>query len=160
MFLAFLVLTVLLPPQESTPDEVDTLQDLETLLKSQEHTMSQLDKQRSNIVSMLQRGKQLTVESTLPAVQESVATLENQWNKTYTKSSEALHKLKSKCIPYTQLEVYFAFGKLSGTELIPMARHRNRIFKVSLTRTMRLLFLAGTACLKYPKFILNFNSVS
>uniref|UniRef100_A0A8D8Q2T6 Nesprin-1 n=1 Tax=Cacopsylla melanoneura TaxID=428564 RepID=A0A8D8Q2T6_9HEMI len=80
--------------KESTADEVDTLHELETLLKSQEHTMSQLDKQRSNIVSMLQRGKQLQVESTLPAVHESVATLETQWNKTYTKSSEALHKLK------------------------------------------------------------------
>lgn len=75
---------------------MDTLQDLESLLKSQEHTMSQLDKQRSNIVSMLQRGKQLTTESSLPVVQESVSTLESQWNKTYTKSSDALHKLKGK----------------------------------------------------------------
>lgn len=79
--------------------EVPTLESLESLkkaLKHQETCLNQLEKQRANIVSMLQRGKDLLKDQHAPNfVSSEVQQLEVSWNETYGQNIETLKTLKN-----------------------------------------------------------------
>ena len=61
----------------------------------QETRLNQLEQQRANIVSMLQRGKDLLKDQHVPTfVSAEVQQLEHSWNDTYGHSIEALKTLK------------------------------------------------------------------
>lgn len=69
---------------------------LQSALSHQEGRLSQLEQQRSNIVSMLQRGKDLLKDQHAPQfVSLVVQQLESNWNDTYGQSMETLKSLKS-----------------------------------------------------------------
>lgn len=66
------------------------------MITQQEAAVSNLDNQRSNIISMLQRGRELAKDPHAPTfVSEQVADLETKWNKAYNTTLEKLNKLKS-----------------------------------------------------------------
>ncbi|XP_032455805.1 nesprin-1 isoform X11 [Nasonia vitripennis] len=79
--------------------EVPTLESLESLkkaLKHQETCLNQLEQQRANIVSMLQRGKDLLRDQHAPNfVSSEVQQLEVSWNETYGQNIETLKTLKN-----------------------------------------------------------------
>ena len=79
--------------------EVPTLENQESLkkaLKHQEICLNQLEQQRANIVSMLQRGKDLLKDQHAPNfVSSEVQQLEVSWNETYGQNIETLKTLKS-----------------------------------------------------------------
>lgn len=69
---------------------------LQTAVSHQESRLSNLEQQRSNIVSMLQRGKDLLKDQHAPPfVSLEVQQLESNWNDTYGQSVETLKTLKS-----------------------------------------------------------------
>ncbi|XP_076280585.1 muscle-specific protein 300 kDa [Lasioglossum baleicum] len=69
---------------------------LQSAVSHQETRLSQLEQQRSNIVSMLQRGKDLLKDQHAPQfVSMEVQQLESSWNDTYGQSVESLKSLKS-----------------------------------------------------------------
>lgn len=69
---------------------------LQTAVTHQESRLNQLEQQRSNIVSMLQRGKDLLKDQHAPPfVSLEVQQLESSWNDTYGQSVETLKSLKS-----------------------------------------------------------------
>lgn len=76
-----------------------TLENHESLnkaLKHQETCLSQLEQQRANIVSMLQRGKDLLKDQHAPNfVSSEVQQLEISWNETYGQNIEVLKALKN-----------------------------------------------------------------
>lgn len=73
----------------------ETLSSVETLLKQQETAVAQLDAQRGNIVSMLQRGKELSKDAAAPEfVKQQVKSLENEWNQAYSQTLEKLNTLR------------------------------------------------------------------
>jgi nesprin-1 len=79
--------------------EMPSLESLESLrkaLKHQETCLSQLEQQRANIVSMLQRGKDLLKDQHAPNfVSSEVQQLEINWNETYGQNIEILKSLKN-----------------------------------------------------------------
>lgn len=80
---------------EATPHP-ETLGAVSQLLTQQQAAVSQLDAQRPNIVSMLQRGRDLTKDPHAPQfVNENVAILEEAWNAAYQSTLDKLNKLKS-----------------------------------------------------------------
>ncbi|XP_043257159.1 nesprin-1 isoform X10 [Colletes gigas] len=71
-------------------------ENLHSAVSHQEIRLSQLEQQRSNIVSMLQRGKDLLKDQHAPPfVSLEVQQLESSWNDTYGQSVETLKSLKS-----------------------------------------------------------------
>lgn len=81
--------------RESALPKPETLISVETLLKQQETAVAQLDAQRGNIVSMLQRGKDLSKDTAAPVfVKEQVKSLETEWNQAYNQTLEKLNQLK------------------------------------------------------------------
>nr|XP_033322974.1 nesprin-1 [Megalopta genalis] len=69
---------------------------LRTAVAHQESRLSQLEHQRSNIVSMLQRGKDLLKDQHAPQfLSVEVQQLKSSWNDTYGQSVETLKSLKS-----------------------------------------------------------------
>nr|XP_034172930.1 nesprin-1 isoform X14 [Osmia lignaria] len=69
---------------------------LQTAVSHQESRLSNLEQQRPNIVSMLQRGKDLLKDQHAPPfVSVEVQQLESNWNDTYGQSVETLKTLKS-----------------------------------------------------------------
>lgn len=79
--------------------EVPTVKNFECLkdaVKHQESRLSQLEQQRANIVSMLQRGKDILKDQHAPTfISSEVQQLETSWNETYGQNIEALKNLKS-----------------------------------------------------------------
>ncbi|XP_039285327.1 nesprin-1-like [Nilaparvata lugens] len=81
--------------KQSTVPRPETLTSVESLLKQQETAVAQLDAQRGNIVSMLQRGKELSKDAAAPQfIREQVKCLETEWNQAYNQSLDKLNKLK------------------------------------------------------------------
>ncbi|XP_075225316.1 muscle-specific protein 300 kDa isoform X2 [Lycorma delicatula] len=81
--------------RQSAIPRPETLSSVETLLKQQETAVAQLDAQRGNIVSMLQRGKELSKDAAAPEfVKQQVKCLETEWNQAYTQTLEKLNSLK------------------------------------------------------------------
>lgn len=79
--------------QERQPE---TLENVNQMIHQQEMAVSQLDLQRPNIMTMLQRGKELAKESSAPPfVKEEVKALEFGWNETYEETVDKLNKLKT-----------------------------------------------------------------
>ncbi|KZC10894.1 Nesprin-1 [Dufourea novaeangliae] len=69
---------------------------LHSAVAHQENRLSQLEQERSIIVSMLQRGKDLLKDQHAPSfVSQEVQQLESSWNDTYGLSVETLKSLKS-----------------------------------------------------------------
>ena len=81
--------------QSSVPPLVETPEKIKDAVMHQETRISQLDQQRANIVSMLQRGKDLLKDQHVPTfISSEVQQLEANWNDTYGQSMEALKNLK------------------------------------------------------------------
>uniref|UniRef100_A0A1B0C1F9 KASH domain-containing protein n=1 Tax=Glossina palpalis gambiensis TaxID=67801 RepID=A0A1B0C1F9_9MUSC len=73
----------------------DSLERVNKLIEEQQYAINQLDHQRPHIMSMLQRGRDLSKDVHAPSfVQVEVKNLETGWNQAYTETSEKLHALK------------------------------------------------------------------
>lgn len=78
---------------EATTEVPDSLKEA---VCHQENRLSQLEQQRANIVSMLQRGKDLLKDQHTPTfVSSEIQQLESSWNDTYGQSIETLKTLKT-----------------------------------------------------------------
>lgn len=79
--------------QETKPESWETVAQL---IREQENAITQLDLQRPNIMSMLQRGKDLLKDSNAPEfLHNEVKTLETGWSQTYDETVETLRHLKT-----------------------------------------------------------------
>ncbi|KAJ8930094.1 hypothetical protein NQ314_017138, partial [Rhamnusium bicolor] len=77
--------------RESKPK---ALENVHELIHHQEAAISQLDQQRPNIMSLLQKGKELSRDANAPSFMPvEVKTLETGWTETYDETVETLHKL-------------------------------------------------------------------
>lgn len=84
-----------LKEQSSIIPRPESLDVISQQIKQQEVAISQLEQQRSNIMSMLQRGKDLSKDSNAPPfVKDEVKYLETGWNEAYNETVERLNKLK------------------------------------------------------------------
>ncbi|XP_046474495.1 muscle-specific protein 300 kDa isoform X6 [Neodiprion pinetum] len=82
--------------QSTVPVKPESIEILRKALSHQETRLTQLEQQRANIVSMLQRGKDILKDQHAPTfVSSEVQQLESSWNNTYGQSIEALKTLKS-----------------------------------------------------------------
>ncbi|XP_078048160.1 muscle-specific protein 300 kDa isoform X4 [Augochlora pura] len=84
--------------EQSRVDAVvaESPESLRSAVAHQESRLSQLEQQRSNIVSMLQRGKDLLKDQHAPQfLSVEVQQLKSSWNDTYGQSVETLKSLKS-----------------------------------------------------------------
>lgn len=73
----------------------DSLDRVNRLIEDQQYAINQLDHQRPHIMSMLQRGRDLSKDVHAPAfVNTEVKNLETGWNQAYTESSDKLQALK------------------------------------------------------------------
>lgn len=80
--------TVNAPP----PDSLDRVN---KMIQEQQYAISQLDHQRTHIMSMLQRGRDLSKDVHAPAfVGAEVRTLETGWNEAYNETVDKLKTLK------------------------------------------------------------------
>lgn len=79
----------------SVKSQPENLDNVNQLIIQQETAVNQLDHQRVNIMSMLQRGKDLSKDVNAPKfVKEEVKQLETGWNQTYECTVEKLKTLK------------------------------------------------------------------
>lgn len=79
-----------------TEQEPENLNSVKQMIKVQEFAMNQLDSQRGHIMTMLQRGKDLSKDVHAPDfITEEVKSLETGWHQTYTNTQEKLHSLKT-----------------------------------------------------------------
>lgn len=77
--------------RESRPKSLEKVPEM---IRHQEVAISQLDQQRSNIMSLLQKGKELSKDVNAPSfMPEEVKTLETGWTDTYDTTVDTLHKL-------------------------------------------------------------------
>lgn len=75
--------------------EADSPAGVTRLVEAQEAAVAQLDSQRPNIVSMLQKGRDLVKEPSAPQfVKHHIQELEAEWNKAYNTTIEKLGTLK------------------------------------------------------------------
>lgn len=74
----------------------ETLDNLRHMIHDQEVAINQLDNQRPHIMSMLQRGRDLSKDIHAPKfVSSEIKTLETGWNDTYSETVDKLRTLKS-----------------------------------------------------------------
>ena len=79
-----------------TAQQPENLNSVKQMVKAQEFAMNQLDNQRGHIMTMLQRGKDLSKDVYAPGfISEEVKSLETGWNETYTNTQEKLQSLKT-----------------------------------------------------------------
>ncbi|VEN42511.1 unnamed protein product, partial [Callosobruchus maculatus] len=77
--------------KESKPQSLETLSQS---INQQEVAITQLDQQRPNIMTLLQKGKELSRDTNAPSfMQDEVSNLESGWTDTYDQTVETLHKL-------------------------------------------------------------------
>lgn len=77
-------------------EQLENLNSVKQMIKAQEVAMNQLDSQRGYIMTMLQRGKDLSKDAHAPVfINDEVKNLENGWNQTYATTQEKLHTLKN-----------------------------------------------------------------
>lgn len=82
--------------QRSIDPVPETPESLSRAVAQHESRLSQLEQQRANIISMLQRGKDLMRDQNAPSfVSTELQELESNWNDTYSQSVESLKTLKS-----------------------------------------------------------------
>nr|XP_050869210.1 muscle-specific protein 300 kDa [Vespula vulgaris] len=92
------VCTLLRKVREQSKEEVPLAhpESLPSAVAHQETRLQQLEQQRANIVSMLQRGKDLLKDQHAPTfISSEVQQLEVNWNDTYGQSIETLKSLKN-----------------------------------------------------------------
>lgn len=81
--------------QSTVSVAVENPEKVKDAVKHQEIRITQLEEQRANIVSMLQRGKDLLKDQHVPTfISSEVQQLESSWNDAYGESMEALKNLK------------------------------------------------------------------
>lgn len=79
-----------------TEQQPESLNTVKQMIKAQEFAMNQLDNQRGHIMTMLQRGKDLSKDVHAPGfINEEVKSLETGWNQTYSNTQEKLQSLKT-----------------------------------------------------------------
>jgi nesprin-1 len=87
----------------------ETLDSVNVMIKQQETAVTQLDHQRSNIMSMLQRGKDLVKDNHAPSfIKSEVSNLETGWNEAYGQTVEKLKKLKGELVVSHRSEMHFS----------------------------------------------------
>ena len=75
----------------------DSLEETEKFIEDAEDLLQELDSQRGNILTKLQKGKDLMRDqSVLSFVPGEVKTLEETWNNAYKATTDRLNKLKGK----------------------------------------------------------------
>ncbi|KAK2588097.1 hypothetical protein KPH14_004158 [Odynerus spinipes] len=92
------VCTLLRRVREQPKEEVPLAnpENLQRVIAHEETCLQQLEQQRANIVSMLQRGKDLLKDQHAPTfISSEVQQLELNWNDTYGQSMETLKSLKN-----------------------------------------------------------------
>lgn len=90
--------TINAPPPES-------LDNLRRLIEEQQFAINQLDHQRTHIMSMLQRGRDLSKDIHAPAfVSNEIKTLETGWNDAYTETVDKLRTLKTTEVVWDQFQ--------------------------------------------------------
>lgn len=72
------------------------MESIQDLVREQEGAVALLNSQRANIMTMLQRGKELTkdVENSPDFIQDLVSDLESKWEDTYSETVQNLNELK------------------------------------------------------------------
>lgn len=81
--------------QTLSAPQPESLPHVTKMVQEQQFAMSQLDQQRPNIVSMLQRGKDLSSDANAPVFMVAeVTVLERGWKDTYDQSADKLRELK------------------------------------------------------------------
>ncbi|GAB0095245.1 nesprin-1 [Sergentomyia squamirostris] len=81
--------------QTLTAQPPESLAQVNKMVQEQQYAINQLDQQRPNIVSMLQRGKDLSKDIHAPAfVTAEVKSLESGWKEAYNESIDKLKTLK------------------------------------------------------------------
>lgn len=77
----------------SQPESIDNLRQM---IQDQQFAINQLDHQRQHIMSMLQRGRDLSKDVHAPAfMSNEIRNLENGWNDAYNESVDKLRELKT-----------------------------------------------------------------
>lgn len=80
--------------QSKQKPQPQSLQVVNQLIKHQEVSISQLDERRPVIMSLLQKGKELSRDANAPSfIPQEVKTLETGWTETYDESVQKLHTL-------------------------------------------------------------------
>ncbi|CAG9835640.1 unnamed protein product [Diabrotica balteata] len=80
--------------QSKVQRQPESLEVVKQNIKKQEMAISHLDQQRPTVMSLLQRGKELTRDEHAPNfMQQEVKTLETGWTTTYDETVDTLHKL-------------------------------------------------------------------
>ncbi|XP_033150837.1 nesprin-1 [Drosophila busckii] len=81
----------------------DSLERVNRLIEEQQYAINQLDHQRPHIMSMLQRGRDLSKDVHAPAfVNTEVKNLETGWTQAYTESADKLEALKGTQAVWTE----------------------------------------------------------
>lgn len=81
--------------QSTSAAQPESLETINHQIKQQEVAVSQLDQQRANIMSMLQRGKDLVKDTNAPTfIKDEVRILESGWNEAYDETVDKLKKLR------------------------------------------------------------------
>lgn len=85
--------------REEIKSKPKSIQNVEQMIAQQEEAVNLLNEQRSNVISMIQRGRELAKESdqTPEFVNELVSNLETEWNDAYSNTIENLNQLKGFC---------------------------------------------------------------
>jgi nesprin-1 len=74
----------------------ENLSTVKQMIKTQEVAMNQLDAQRGRIMTLLQRGKDLSKDVHAPHfINDEIKNLESGWNQTYSTTQEKLQTLKN-----------------------------------------------------------------
>lgn len=81
--------------QTVSAPQPESLDNLRQMIQEQQFAVNQLDHQRQHIMSMLQRGRDLSKDVHAPAFMTTeIKTLENGWNDAYSETVDKLRELK------------------------------------------------------------------
>ncbi|KAF7272974.1 hypothetical protein GWI33_014281 [Rhynchophorus ferrugineus] len=120
--------------REQSAPQPQNLEIIEESVRKQEKTVSQLDEQRPLVMTMLQKGKELSRDIHAPTfVADEVKTLETGWSETYNESVSRLHHLISTQHTYRS----YREQKQEITDLLERAEH-------DLTATTKQLSIENT----------------
>ncbi|XP_071454862.1 muscle-specific protein 300 kDa-like [Hetaerina americana] len=79
----------------AAPAHPDSIESVKKMIQQQDTAVKYLDEQRPNIMTLIQRGKDLARDSHAPAfVQNEVEDLETAWKQTFAQAEDKLKKLK------------------------------------------------------------------
>lgn len=82
--------------QTISASQPESIENLRQMIQDQQFAINQLDHQRQHIMSMLQRGRDLSKDIHAPSfMSNEIKNLENGWNDTYNESVDKLRELKS-----------------------------------------------------------------